>query len=186
MAITGLKNSFVAKYAPNSGNTGYEYTNGAAFARMIDINVAVESNDAELYSDDGLEDSDTSFTKGTLKVTASDLPVSNYALIMGITAGEDGELIFGDNDQPDCGFGFIIVKTKSGVKSYRAIVLPRVKFKIPEDKATTQGEKLTFQSVSVEAKIARDFSSSKAWKKENTFTTEAEAITYIKTALDIT
>ncbi len=184
MPIVGLRKSFYSKYEPDESGV-YKYTGGGAFARMIDVTVTPETNDAELHSDDNLEESDYSFVKAALKVTASDLDNKARADILGITIEESGEMIYGEAIQSDVGFGFIIVKKKSGVESFRAIVLTRVKFKIPEDTAATRAGKMTYQTQALEGTCSRDFSDKKAWKRENTFKTETEAVEYIKTILGL-
>lgn len=185
MAIVGVRKSFYAKYSKGTDGE-YGYSGGGAFAKMVNISVSAESNDAELYSDDGLEESDYSFVKGVVKVTASDLEDGPRADILGITKTEDGELVYGDNIEPEVGFGFVITKKKAGVFSYRAIVLTRVKFKTPEDAAATLAGKLSFQNQNIEGTCSRDHSEKRNWKREQTFKTEAEAVAYIKGLLNIT
>lgn len=185
MAITGVKKSFYAKYAFDESGKTYGYSGGGAFARLVDITVTPESNNAELYSDNELEESDYTFVKGTLKVTSSGIESSVTADIMGITADESGELVYGDNLQNEVGFGFIITKKKKGSEAFRAIILPRVKFKLKEDTAATRAGTMTFQNETIEGTISRDHSETHVWKRENTFNTEAEAVSYIKTFLNI-
>ena len=159
MAITGVKKSFYAKYAFDESEKTYGYSGGGAFARLVDITVTPESNNAELYSDNELEESDYTFVKGTMKVTSSGIESSVIADIMGITADESG--------------------------AFRAIILPRVKFKLKEDTAATRAGTMTFQNETIEGTISRDHSETHVWKRENTFNTEAEAVSYIKTFLNI-
>lgn len=188
MAIVGVKKSFYAKYA-KSASGSYAYSDGAELARLTQISVSYESNDSELYSDDELEESDYSFSKGTITLTTSELTDSAVAAIMGITLSgstQNKELVFDDDmSQPELGIGFIITKKKGGTFSYRAIVFPRVKFKIPADAATTREGKLAFQTAAIEGTLSRDFSEKHVWKREQTFASESDAVDYIKTKLGI-
>ena len=59
-------------------------------------------------------------------------------------------------------------------------------FSVPSDAATTQGETIEWQVPELTATIMRDDSATHMWKREATFTTEAQAETYIKDRLNIT
>lgn len=193
MAITGVNSSFYAKYETDASTGLPKYSGGGAFARMTNVDFQATSNESELYSDDGLEEADYSFASGALKVDVSDLMDGVVSDITGakveeIEVGSEkvSEIVY-DDDQEDreLGFGFVIEKKKKGVFSFRAIVLPRIKFKIPGDAVATRGKTLTFQTKSVEAVVHRDHSEKRTWKRESTFTTKAAAIAYIKGLLGI-
>ena len=64
----------------------------------------------------------------------------------------------------------------SNVKKYRAIWLPKVQFGEPADTNATKG--YAFNTPVLEGTIAPDDSGD--WKNEQTFTTEAEAKTYLE------
>ena len=57
---------------------------------------------------------------------------------------------------------------------------------VPNDAATTQGETIEWQTPQLTGTIMRDDSAKHAWKREATFTTEAQAEAYIKARLSIT
>ena len=192
MAIVGVSSSFIAKYNENDGTPNY--TDGKKFARMTSIDNTVTTNEEELFSDDCLEDADYSFSGGTLKVDVSDLEDGVVSDITGATANEitvDGEkvseIVYDDDRQEtEFGFGFVVEKKNRGVFSYRAIVLPRIKFKLPDVKVTTRGKTLTFQTRSVEATVHRDHSEKHRWKREATFAKKESAVSYIKQILGMT
>ena len=71
MAIVGLRKSFYSKYEPDESGV-YKYTGGGTFARMIDVTVTPETNDAELHSDDTLEESDYNKEEKTLHISKSE------------------------------------------------------------------------------------------------------------------
>ncbi|MEL7610600.1 MAG: phage tail protein [Bacillota bacterium] len=163
-------------------------------AKAVEFSAAIESSDDNnLFADNGIAESERSFANGTLTINTDDLEQAASALILGITAstltiGEDtvSELIFDDDmSPPDLGFGIIIKKKKSGIEKHRAVVFPRIKFNIPEDAATTQGETIEWQTPSLEATIMRDDTAKRRWKREATFDSEAEAEIYIKHLLNI-
>ena len=97
------------------------------------------------------------------------------------------EIIYDDRQvTPYLGVGFIIKKKVNGVDKWRGVVLPKVMFSVPEDAATTQGESIEWQTPELTGVIMRDDSPTHVWKKEATFTTEAQADAYIKARLGIT
>lgn len=192
MAITGVSSSFYAKYKENDGTPTYE--GGGKFARMTNIENTVTANETELYSDDGLEDADYSFSRGALKIDVSDLEDGVVSDITGAKlverkVGDETvqEIIYDDEqEESELGFGFVIEKKKKGVYSYRAIVLPRIKFKMPGVTAATRGKTLSFQTRTVEAVVHRDHSEKRCWKREATLSKKETAISYIKELLNIT
>ena len=96
------------------------------------------------------------------------------------------ELVYDDAQvTPYLGVGFIIKKKVNGAYKWRGVVLPKVMFSVPEDAATTQGESIEWQTPELTGTIMRDDSATHVWKKEATFTTEAQAEAYIKARLGI-
>lgn len=193
MAGIGLRKPYVAKYVNTAGVISY--TGGTLLAKAVEFSASIEaSENNNLYGDDGIVESDVSFSNGTFEITTDDLETAASALIMGITAdtitvGTDesvSELVYDDDmNPPDLGFGIIIPKKISGVVKYRAVVFPKVKFNIPEEAAKTQGETIEWQTPTIGGIIMRDDSAKRVWKYEATLTTEADAVTYIKDKLDI-
>lgn len=192
MAGIGLRKPYVAKYVNTAGVISY--TNGQVLAKAVEYSSSIESaEDNNLYADDGIAESDRSFSNGSLEITTDDIEPEASALILGITAdtitvGAESvsELVFDDDMViPDLGFGIIIPKKKNGVVKYRAVVFHKIKFNIPEEAAKTQGESIEWQTPKIGATIMRDDSSKRAWKSEVTVESEAIAEAYIKQKLDI-
>ncbi len=193
MATIGVSKPYYGKYVNTDGTI--TYTGGALFAKAVEFSASVESgDDNNLYADNGIAESDRSFGGGSISVTTDDIEQAAAAAILGITAktitvGEAtdiSELVFDDDMQiPDIGFGIIIKKKKGGVEKYRAIFFHKVKFNIPEDAATTQGETIEWQTPTIEGTIMRDDREKHGWKSEVTVDTEALAVAYIKGKLGI-
>lgn len=192
MATVGLSRVYVAKYDANGGNP--TYSGGTLLAKAVEMNVELESADDDNdYADNEISESDTTFGGGTLTLTTDDLLQDGSALILGITpsavAGvtpEAKELIYDDDMVPPyLGYGSIIKKIKNGAAKWRAVVLPKIKFSVPSDAATTQGETIEWQHPKLEAAIYRDDSAKHRWKREATFDSEAGAESYIKKLLNI-
>lgn len=192
MATIGLSRPYIAKYINTDGVITYE--GGKRMGKAVKVSVEIESGDPkDFYADNGVCESDRSFAGGKLGITTDDLEQDVSALILGvttseITVGEERvtEIVYDDSmEAPDLGFGVIIKKKKGGVYKWRAIVLTKIKFSVPSDSATTQGESIEWQTPEAEATIMRDDSERHAWKREATFDTEAKAEAYIKQVLEI-
>ncbi len=189
MARTGYKK---AKYNKMDAETGKyaTLTDGKVpcLSRVIDEKFSPEYNNAELYADDSLAESDTSFKKGGLAITVADDEDERDAFLMGNTI-EEGEVTKTiDDTAPEIGYGHIVTKMINGVKKFKVEFFPRVKFtKITTD-GKTKGESVEFGTTAIEGVVYpldADFNGMKAgtWEKHQTFDTEAEAETYLDTCL---
>lgn len=190
MAVIGLSKPMVAKYS----NTGYtvSYSEGTVLGKAVSFSAEVEqAEDNNLMADNGIAESDRSFTNGTLTIGTDDLTQEASALILGIKPteieSEGEELIYNDDMAvPYLGFGCVVKKKKDGLYKWRAVVFPKIMFHIPSDAAETQGETIEWQTPELTATILRDDSEKHAWKMEATFSEEEKAVAYIKGKLNIT
>lgn len=196
MATIGLSKPYYAIYSETGGVVSY--SDGAVMGKATEANIAIETTeDNNLYGDNGLAETDRRFTNGSLTLSTTDLSQEVSKAILGLTeqaiTGVDGvtdtsvkELVYDDTQvTPYLGVGFIIKKKVNGAYKWRGVVLPKVMFSVPEDAATTQGESIEWQTPELTGTIMRDDSATHVWKKEATFTTEAQAEAYIKARLGI-
>ena len=197
MATIGLSKPYYAIYAEAGGVVSY--SDGAVMGKATEANISIETTeDNNLYGDNGLAETDRRFANGTLTLSTTDLSQEVSKAILGLTeqaiTGIDGvtdtsvkELVYDDTQvTPYLGVGFIIKKKVNGAYKWRGVVLPKIMFSVPEDAATTQGESIEWQTPGLTGAIMRDDSATHAWKKEATFTSEAQAEAYIKARLGIT
>lgn len=197
MAIIGLSKPYYAVYGATG--TTVSYSSGAVMGKATEANIEIDtSEDNNLYADNGIAETDRQFTGGTLTLSTDELSqeVSKAILglkeqsigtIEGVTDESVQELIYDETQStPYLGVGFIVKKVVSGITKWRGVVLTKVMFSVPNDAATTQGESIEWQVPELSATIMRDDSATHMWKREATFTTEAQAEAYIKDRLDIT
>ena len=197
MAKIGVSKPKFAKYSESNGVV--TYSGGGSLGKMVNVDVSIDSSDDNnFYADNGIAETDRQFSGGTFTANTDDLSheVSKAILglkeqelgeITGVTDTEVKELIY-DDDQvmPYLGLGFIIKKKVKGVTKWRAVILTKAMFSVPNDAATTQGETIDWQTEELSATIMRDDTEKHAWKKEATFTTEAQAEAYLNSRLNIT
>lgn len=197
MATIGLSKPYYAIYAEAGGVVSY--SDGAVMGKATEANISIETTeDNNLYGDNGLAETDRRFANGTLTLSTTDLSQEVSKAILGLTeqaiTGIDGvtdtsvkELVYDDTQvTPYLGVGFIIKKKVNGAYKWRGVVLPKIMFSVPEDAAITQGESIEWQTPELTGAIMRDDSATHVWKKEATFTSEAQAEAYIKARLGIT
>ena len=192
MAGIGLRKPYIAKYVNTEGVVSY--TSGQLLAKAIEFSASIDTpEDNNLYADDGIAESDRSFSSGSLEITTDDLEQAASALILGITSksitvGEEtlSELVYDDDmEAPDLGFGVIIPKKVNGAMKFRAVVFHKIKFNIPGESATTQGENIEWKTPQISASIMRDDTAKRGWKSETTADSAAIAEAYIKQKLNI-
>lgn len=197
MAVIGLSKPYYGIYSA-TGNA-VSYANGAVMGKATEANIEIDTTeDNNLYADNAIAETDRSFAGGTLTLSTDDLSQEVTKAILGLTetaiTGIEGvtdtsvkELVYDDTQTtPYLGVGFIVKKKVGGAYKWRAVVLSKVMFSMPADAATTQGESIEWQVPELSATIMRDDSATHMWKREATFTTEAQAEAYIKARLNIT
>lgn len=196
MATIGLSKPYCAVYTAQ-GNV-VTYTGGMVMGKATEMDISISTTeDNTLNADNGPAETDRAFASGSLTLSTDDLTPEVTVMILGavqealgpiegITDSAVKEIIFDDSQEaPYLGIGFIVKKKHQGVYKWRAVVLTRVMFNIPQDAAITQGETIEWQVPTLTASILRDETDRHAWKREATFTTEAQAEIYIKNRLSI-
>ena len=183
MARIGFKK---AKYNKIVGGTYASLTSNAVpvFEKVIDEKFAPEYNNAELYANDGLAETDYSFKKGVLSLTVADDDDKLCAELLGNTNEEDEITSNIEDVASEFGYGHIIPKMVGGARKYKVEFFPRVKFtKITSDNKT-RGESVEFSTTTIEGTVmpletAVNGLKIGDWEKHKTFATLAEAETYL-------
>lgn len=194
MAIKGLSKPICASYSA-AGNV-VTYSEPYAANKAVEYSFEAESaEDNDLMADNDVAESAAGkFSSGTLTLQTADLEPALSKKILGLKTAErtvDGEkvteVVYDDDiKQPDLGFGIVEEHEIEGVTQYLPIILPKIKFNIPGNAATTRGKEIEWQTREITAKVMRsaqvDDAYNHPWQisPETMFTTEAEAVNYIK------
>lgn len=180
MAIIGVRGLKTALYDEATG----KYSGKKDIADTIDVDIKINSNDAKLYADDQLAESDTTFKDGDIAVQVADIDDETKAEWLGHKYTE-GETVYNKDDAaPYMGAGFYAARKVHGVVKYRAVVFLKTKFSEPSEKYSTRGDSTSFQTPTINGKISTIKNGD--WKKDKTFATEDEAIKYIDDILSPT
>lgn len=176
MAKIGLKNFLFGILTEESDGTA---TYGVATkpAKAISCKVDITNNDAKLYADDALAESDTSFQSGTVTLGIDEEDDVTLATFLGHEVN-NGEVVSNSGDvAPYVGMGRIITKMVDGQKKYTVVFLKKVKFSDPSEDNTTRNESLEFGTTEISGIVATLADGS--WRVKKTFNTENEARTYL-------
>ena len=116
MAKIGLKNFLYAILTEAQDGTP-SYGTPKKPAKAISCSVSIENNDAKLYADDVLAESDTSFQSGTVTMGIDEEDQATMAEMLGHTVDQTSQaMIRNANDvAPYVGFGRIVVSTTFAV-----------------------------------------------------------------------
>lgn len=199
MAIKGLSIPVVGKYSCTEKTVSY--SDGVIAGSAVEYSVSWTTSESNnLYADNNVEETDAgTFQNGELTLGTSDLTQEISKLILGLKTatfsyGEDKtaeEAVYDDDAAaPDLGYGIIEMHQINNVTKFRAVVLTRIRFNLPELSATTKGESIEWQTPSITATIMRseqeDSNYKHPWMLDAWFETESDAIEYLKAKLGVT
>lgn len=192
---TGFSDVHVALYTAEEGSV--KYTSVRKLGRSVSMSTDIStSDDNNFYADDVLAETETgsAFTDGSGSIAVDGLSSDEEAFIMGLDSGNsyqvDAQNIetyeYGESmNPPYLGIGAVKKIQRNGKSFWKAIVLTKVRFKVPGDDLTTQGEQIDWQTQSLDFIIMRDDSQKARWKiiPKTEFATRAAAISFIKKVL---
>lgn len=191
MAKVGLSKPYYAKYA--AANQVVSYTSGASMGKAVNAQIEPDDNDANIfYADNGPAESAQIFSGGTLTLEIDRLDSSVVAALFGITPGSSVTPVgttldfAADAVIPYVGIGLIGKNIVDNTQQWIAFLLPKVQFKMPSYDLSTQGEEVEFSGNELTATIMRDDTSAGKWLRMGYFSSEADAETWVKSALSIT
>lgn len=178
IGLTNFRYGILTEAADGTPSYSGAKTPGAA----ISCNVEVTNNDAKLYANDGVQESDTSFAGGNVTMGVDRADYQTQADLLGHTYDEEDGLVRSTNDvAPYVGLGRIVTQMINNVISYRVEFLYKVKFAEPSQSDTTKGETVEFNTVEMQGQIAQLANGN--WSTAQDFTTKDAATTFLETLL---
>ncbi len=177
MAKIGLTNFRYSKLTEGPDGTP-TYAGAKKPGKAVSCNVEITNNDATLYADDTLAESDTSFQSGTVTMGIDEDDLETMAELLGHTIA-DGQLTRKAEDAaPYVGLGRVVTKMVEGKYKYKVEFLYKVKFSEPSQENTTKGESVEFATTEIEGMVTA--LKNGKWSEAKTFDQKDEAITFLE------
>lgn len=184
MAKIGLNNFRYGILTESSDGTA-TYGGAKTPGKAISCNVEVTNNDAKLYANDTVAESDTSFAGGTVTMGVDRADYQTQADLLGHTYSQPTGMVRSSNDTaPYVGLGRVVTLMTDNVTSYRVEFLNKVKFAEPSQDDTTKGETVEFGTVEMEGTISQLANGN--WSSSKEFNTKDAAISYLEGLLGTT
>lgn len=183
MAKIGLTNIWWGELTESSDGTP-SYEGAKSFGKAVSCKVSITNNDATLFAEDALAESDKSFNSASVTLGVSDDDDTIFAPILGHTVnngkeGNGGEMVRNANDvAPYIGLGRVITKMVNGALKYKGEFLYKVKFSEPSQEEQTKGEKVDFKTPEIEGSAASLANGN--WSAAQTFDTKEAAVGWVK------
>ena len=179
MAKIGLNNFRYSVLTEATDGTP-SYAGAVKPAKAISCNVSIENNDAKLFADDALAESDTSFAGGSVTMGIDEDDLTTMAALLGHTIS-DGEIVRNAEDvAPYVGLGRIVTKMVGGAYKYKVEILYKVKFAEPSQENNTKGESIEFATTEIEGTV--NALADGNWSKAKQFDDKDDAIAYLESA----
>jgi len=176
MAKIGLKN-FMFGILTEDSDGAATYGAGTKPGKAVSCNVEISNNEAKLFADDALAESDTSFQSGTVTMGIDRDDLTTQAVLLGHEIN-DGNMVRNANDvAPYVGLGRIVTMMVNGAYKYKVEFLCKVKFSEPSQEDQTKGEDVEFSTVEIEGTVSTLTSGD--WSISQTFDTFTAADAYL-------
>lgn len=179
MAQIGLTNLWYGLLTEGADGTP-SYGGAKSFGKAVSAKVDVSTNDATLYADDVLAESDSSFQSAKVTLGVADDDITVFAEILGHKVAESGgEMVrSADDAAPWIGLGRVVTKVKDGKRQYKGEFLYKCKFSEPSQEDETKGESVDFSTPEIEGTAAALANGD--WSAAQTFDTKEAAVAWVK------
>lgn len=180
MAKIGLNNFRYAVATVNESDGTITYGTVKKPGKAISFTFEPTVADATLYADDSLAESDNRVTGGNVTMGIDRYDAETMAEILGHDYdSETNEIVSTINDvAPYIGVGRIVRIMVDNVQMFRATFLALCKFSEPSTDDSTMSESIEFSTYELGGTMA--IPQNGTWRKEATFETQADAISYLE------
>lgn len=193
MAYVGLKYAAFAPIETEVRGQSVTYGSGVVVGKMISADITYTRNTSPLFADDAEAEADNSITGGTITIGVDDVsPEAEISMLGVLEEGGDGTNAKVRREVGDAtpygGFGYVRVKRKGGVTSYRAYWIHKTQLAIASESAATKAESITWQTPVLTGPmmaVVNHADGKNDFRDYKTFDTEAEAVSWVNTRANI-
>ena len=180
MASKGCRYPKVCPYTVTENSDGTEtetYGVGKAFGKAANSDMTINAAPVNYYANDGIAESVSEFTDGTIKHEADTLVDSVEAEALGHIIDENGVMISGSDDSPPYEIYSVIVPQRiNGVNKYLAVVLTRVQWEPQSGSYKSKEKSTTLSGTTINGTIMKN--KDNTYMKKKMFDTEAQALAW--------
>lgn len=182
MAQIGLTNLWYGILTEGADGTP-SYGGAKSFGKAVSAKVDPSNNDAKLYADDALAESDSSFNSAKVTLGVADDDLTVFAEILGHKLSEPGGVMTRNvNDAaPYVGLGRVVTKLVNNKHIYKGEFLYKVKFSEPSQEDETKGESVDFKTPEIEGTAVALANGD--WSDSGVFDTKDAAVKWVKDKL---
>ena len=179
MAQIGLTNLWYGILTEGADGTP-SYGGAKSFGKAVSAKVDPSNNDAKLYADDALAESDSSFNSAKVTLGVADDDLTVFAEILGHKLSEPGGVMTRNvNDAaPYIGLGRVVTKLVNNKHIYKGEFLYKVKFSEPSQEDETKGESVDFKTPEIEGTAVALANGD--WSDSGVFDTKDAAVEWVK------
>lgn len=179
MAQIGLTNLWYGLLTEAEDGTP-SYAGAKSFGKAVSAKVDVSTNDATLYADDALVESDKSFQNAKVTLGVADDDMTIFAEILGHKVAESGgEMVrSADDAAPWVGLGRVVTKIVNSKYVYKGEFIYKVRFAEPSQEDSTKGESVDFSTPEIEGTAATLANGD--WSAAQVFDTKSAAVEWVK------
>ncbi len=149
MARVGLKDLY-AFPLESDDDSGVKYGEAFRLAKAIEATITPQSSEASLYADDTQVEYFSGVTGYDVSFNVDDLTPETKGKVLGYETDADGVVI--ENNELNPKEHAIAFRSKRSDGKYEYRVLYKVRFAPTEDRYTTQGESVEFQTPTITGK----------------------------------
>lgn len=186
MAQIGLTNLWYGILTEGADGTP-SYGGAKSFGKAISAKVDPSNNDAKLYADDALAESDSSFNSAKVTLGVADDDITVFAEILGHKVSEQsgqnsGVMTRNVNDTaPYVGLGRVVTKLVNNKHIYKGEFLYKIKFSEPSQEDETKGESVDFKTTEIDGTAVALANGD--WSDSGVFDTKDAAVKWVKDKL---
>lgn len=175
----GLTNPMIAKL-----NEDGTYQDGFTCGEAMGMDISVQISEASCHGDDRKVEYDRVFKNGNITLETTRLPVEAAKVMFGHQVTDDKQVVYNIEDVPNyVGVGIMTREKLNGNYQHVAMLIHKAMFSDSNDNFATVGENIEYKTPSITGQaLANDEG---VWKTVKTFATKAEALTWLKTELNI-
>lgn len=131
--------------------------------KLIEVTIKPNYKEAVLYADDGVAEKYKAFDYADITLGVDEISLDAASAMFGLETSQlekfTGVTKLVENDEANSNYGtygYIYGTQKNNIKTFVVVVLHRALFDIPEDKVTTKGDTVTFNTPSITGKAYPD------------------------------